>query len=116
MIFSHWKETSISVLPPIFLCSSIVGWPPEKAYLLIFLLTSSGLSFRNMAVCSSEELILSCIPVSGGRNLQWIALAFLYPRLSAMSLCILQYGSWSIAAGIRHLPFSNIAGAACSAG
>ena len=32
----YWYETSISVLPPCWRCSSLVSLPPEKAYFCIY--------------------------------------------------------------------------------
>ncbi len=62
----YWKETSTSGLPPVFLCSSVVFCPPEKAYLLILFLTWFGVSVKAMYEFGSDADILS--PFSPGRN------------------------------------------------
>ena len=68
----YWKLTSTSGLPPFFRCSSSESRPPEKAYLLILVFTSAGVSVVRIATLALLLLIFPVAPLSGGRNMLWM--------------------------------------------
>ena len=82
----YWYATSTSGLPPCFLWSSMVTWPPLKAYLLIFFWICFGVSVMKIAVVSSEALIFVVEPCKAGKNLEWIKDGLANFSLSATSL------------------------------
>jgi len=103
--FNHWHATSTSTLPPSFLCSSIVSFPPEKAYLFIFFFTVFGSSVNSIALPEFELLCFPSAPVNGDMNFACIIAGFLCPSFSITSREILKCGSWSTARGIRQYSF-----------
>ena len=104
-ILRYWNETSTSVLPPFFLCSSVVFCPPENAYLFIFFLTSFGLSDRKISPLPDDDIFVS--PWRDGRNFAWSAAGFskFISLCDAMSRVSLMNGSWSIATGTTEMCF-----------
>lgn len=82
--------------------SYLVAWPPENAYLLILVLIYSIESVKNIALFSSDELILELKPYNAGKNLLYIHTGLFICSFEVKSQVILKYGSWSIPIGMIH--------------
>jgi hypothetical protein len=65
-----------------------VSCPPLKAYRLILVLISLGVSVTMMVEVVDEEDIFVLWPWSAGKNLEWMSAGFLHPRRGATSLVI----------------------------
>ena len=58
----------MSRFAPFSFCSSSVGYPPEKAYLLIFFLMSLAESVTRIEVVGSDEDIFDFLPCRAGKK------------------------------------------------